>query len=249
MEIFKKINGNKKINMEGREVFKGLNIRKGMELNIPLIDIFKIKTKPYGNILALEIYSEKINNISQLEDKSKKHFISEEESITYVSKAETHKLNETLIAYVKNVYFASIEQTDDNSHLIEFDKFVEIDFVNTEELNLQMFLRNIMKAQEFSGIHEKNDFKHRFIGIGNFELDYFLENHNLISYSNLEFFNFFVYRFNILSGIDRFIFANYIKDIEEQKEYLDQNEYENALKFAKKHKNSLKKEFKNFLKL
>jgi hypothetical protein len=236
--------------MKQVKIFNGLNIRKGLEMEIPVSKIFKVNTESDGNILAMDIFVNEIEDVKNLKKTDLKILEqSKDNEVCYVTKSEYFKLNNNLDAYVREIYIANLEFKEEEKTdipKIEYSKFIEIDFVNTEKLDFQSFLKNIMKAQEFSGAY-KNDFNFRFIGIGDFGLEEYLKVNDIILYSNMELLNFFIFDNKILCSIGNLLIANYKKDIEEQKTYLTEEEYPKLINMVDQHKSIIKKGFMEFL--
>ena len=236
--------------MGNKNVFRAINIRKGLELEVPIRNIFKIDTSPSGDILAMEIFTKKVKNLSGLKQKDKKKILDNKEFLMYSTKLEKHDLKDDLIAYVSEAYFV---YTDDNENIeiktnkIESEKNIEITFVNTKQLDYFQFIRNIMKAQEFTGGFDKSEFKFQFLGVGSFSIDEYIDSHNILIHSNMEMLNFFIFKNKILSGIDKFVSGLYDKDIEEQKKYLTKEEYKNLVTNSALHRKVIQDEFKKFL--
>lgn len=230
--------------------FTGINVRKGLELNVHVSDIFKLKLDAEGDIFAMKLHFDKWDDIDELKNKEYKDIFEDDGGIIYSTKREIHKINETLDAYVREVYMCFLEETEMGFQKISTERFTEIDFVNTEMLTLQSedlikpgFLENIMAAHEFTGKFNDSGFKNKFIGIGDFTLKEYLTYSDMITYSNVHFLDFFIFHNNILSSIGSFMLASYLKDLEEQKEYFTEEQYALIYENAMNHKNIIKKEF------
>lgn len=233
----------------------GINIRKGLELNIPISEIFSLETESEGDILAMKLNFNRWNEINELTGKTYEEVFKNGEGLIYSTKREKHSINETLDAYVRETYMCFLEENDLGFPKITTERFTEIDFVNTEMLTFHTedllcpgFVENIMAAQEFSGKFEDSGFKNRFIGIGNFTLEEYSEYHNIIIYANIHLLDFFIFSDNILSSIGNFLLANYVRDLEEQKEYFNDEQYELLHRMATSHKNAISSEFVNIWK-
>lgn len=209
-----------------------LNIRKGLELEVPVSDIFAIRTSAAGDILAKEVcdlgweaYS-KINPV--LSEK-----ISESGGTIYSSEKKPFKISESLIAYVYKSYIVDVE-TDLETNTIDAITNVstEIEFLNTEILNFDQFCFNIMQAQSFSGKYENPIFKFSFYGYGNFSLNDYADVHKMVSLSNIHTLNFFITYKNVVSGISAFLNGLHRNDIVRQREYLTSKEFASLLNEA-----------------
>lgn len=221
-------------------VLNGINIRSGLELDVPVKEIFKIEVAPEGNILAKEFYrSENKNKI--LSDIIP--IIEKEEYISYSDLKLPQKINDSLICYVYDSYFLFKNELKNGK--IECEKTSDLLFINTELLEFEDFCQNIMDAQSFSGNFEKSEFNHNFIGVGNFDLDEYVPLHPLVANSNINLVNFFIYHKKILSSIGYFICGLFENDIKDQRKYLTDQEYKQMISFAKAHKKNIINSFKN----
>lgn len=213
----------------------GINIRKAIELEVPIRDIFKIVKSEEGDIAAKEIYEDKIShsseiaNIDEVFGKGYTQFFSE-------AKQEI-KINENLTAYIYNFYLAALTaKKNKKKSKIESDKCLEIFFLNTKILNYSEFIQNIMDAHSFLGKFPKGDFKRRFSGIGSFNMEDYVANHYMSNLSDVHFMDFFIKDSNLVSSISNILTARYEKDIIEQREYFNEDEYYRMLDTVKRHK-------------
>ena len=217
-----------------------LNIRKGLELEVPIEDIFKIESEADGDIMAMRICLEGWHEIPELKNKTYDDIFDTDDTIMYSTNRKKHKLNSSLVAYVRETYIASLEYPEEKIVKLDTEEFTEIDFVNTKRVGHRSFLKNIMKAQEFTGQFDVSKFKQRFIGFGTLAMNQFIESYNIISYSNVHLLDFYIFSDdNILSSIGDFLLANYVKDIEQQKEYYTTEEYNNLIEQAEKHRKTV----------
>jgi hypothetical protein len=211
----------------------GLNIRKGLELKeeVKVSDIFKESTEEEGNKKAVEIYNLGWDEfIKKYPNENVESIFGKDDAILYISPKVSHQINDNLIAYIYDSYIVFI----DDDKKIKSDKHVEIEFVNTEMLDFQMFCRNVMDAQAFSGNYEMPDIKYSFIGTGNFSMSEYAEVHNLVIYSRMHMLDFFIFYKNVLSSIGYFLSGLFEDDIKQQKEYLEKRQYNSLLKECKK---------------
>lgn len=223
--------------------FNGLNIRKGLELEVPVKDIFRISTEPSGDEIALKLCNKSWDEIPELKNKKPSDLLSDDDDfLLYNSRRKKNKLNSYLDAYVRDSYLITYEKDKFGKEKIIKDIVVEIDFVNTKELNYSDFLKNIMEAQAFSGKY-KSSFKHRFLGLGSFDMESYIDCAEIIAHSNLHLFDFFIFSKNILSSIGCFMSGAHIEDIRQQKEYFEKEEYNKVLENAERFKKSMYNDF------
>ena len=229
--------------MFSRKIFKGINVRKGLELEVPVSDIFKIDTKKQGNIIAMELYSDESKKVPSDVEK----LFDKEREIIYITESEKHNINKNLFAYTREIYIIREDENEYGRKRIEKDKFEEVDFVNTKILSYLDFSKNVMDAHAFSNNY-KSEFRNAFIGVGKFKFENYLKSNELLAFSNLHFLDFFIFKDNVLASIDNISMANYFKDIREQKEYLSEPGYKKLMGDVKKHRNMLKQEISDMLK-
>jgi hypothetical protein len=222
-------------------ILTGINIRSGLELEIPVSEIFNVSIAPEGNIIA-KIYFESDRKDKKIIKELKQNF-EKDQFINYNDLKISHKLNETLICYVYDSYF--IYEDENKKNAIVAEKTTELLFVNTDSLDYESFCANFMLAHSYSGNFNRPEFNYPFIGVGNFDLEEYLPLHPLCCYSNLNLVNFFIYHKNILSSIGYFICGLFENDIREQKKYINDQEYKQLLSLVKKHKKNLLNMFKN----
>lgn len=213
---------------------KSINIRKGLELEVPVVDIFKMDIEPIGDIRAMQAYEDGWNNFQ----KNNPDLIISD-GLMYSTKKIIHKINDSLNAYVFDSYLLCPDPEEETD--IVTDKTTDIEFVNTKILTLNDFFTNLMDAQAFSGIHEKPMFKHRFIGTGEFNMQDYIESHPLASHSHMHFLDFFILHKKVFSPIGFFISGLCENDIKSQKEYLTDKEYKEVMSEAKKQWKTVRK--------
>lgn len=213
----------------------GLKIRKAIELELNPKEMFNISLNAEGDELAKEMYEEKINHSSEIENK--KDVFDKDFLLIYYDVKRIIKINENLDAYVFDAYLSHlIEETYEKESKIINEKTKEVIFLNTKILNYNEFLKNIMDAHSFLGKFEKQFFKIRFSGVGFFDMEDYAINHSILSMSDVHFLDFFIKDRNLVSTISMIMTANYEKDIVEQKEYFEKEEYDKLLETVKSHK-------------
>lgn len=216
-------------------ILSGLKIRKALELEVPVEDIFKISIESEGDSAAREIYEDEITHSSEIENIEE--IFGEDTFIYCYTKKKEIQINDSLKAYTFNMYMADIDGEDIKvESKINSEKTLEVLFLNTKVLSYSEYMRNLMEAQRYLGKFESGIFKRKFAGIGGFDMEEYANNHSLISYSGLHMLNFYLNDSGVMSTIGNIITANYERDILEQREYLSQDEYENLLDIVKKHK-------------
>ena len=217
----------------------GFNIRKAMELEISVEDIFQITTEEEGDKAAREIYIDDITHSSEI-DNIDDIFKENQNIIFYYSPKKEIIINETLKAYTYDFYVASREFEDGagDSRILS-EKSKEIIFLNTKTLSHAQFVENIMSAQRFLGRFEQAIFKRKFIGIGDFQMEEYALNHLMVGFSEIHLLDFFIKDSNLISTITNIISAEYEKDIIEQKEYFTEEEFEVLMQTVDKHRKIL----------
>lgn len=217
----------------------GIKIRKAIELNLSIEDIFQIDTKEEGDKAAKEIYQDDISHSSEIENLDE-IFLENENILYYYSPKEEFQLTTNLKAYVYDCYIANKEEVkSSNDFKINSEKSKEIFFLNTEKIDYFEFLLNLLEAHKFLGKFNKSNFKKRFYGIGDFKMEEYALNHIVVEMSDLNMLDFYIEDSNLVSTISNILSANYEKDILEQKEYFSNEEYESLLETVKKHKKIL----------
>lgn len=223
-------------------VLTGINIRSGLELEVPVSDIFNVNIAPDGNILAKNFHESADKKKKSLVDEIKK-FLDNDQFLAYNDIKISQKLNDTLTCYVYDSYFIYNDEKKNNK--IVSEKNVELLFVNNKKLTLDEFCKNFMVAQSFSGNFCKPEFNYPFIGVGDFDFDNYIDLHGLCVYSNLNLVNFFVYHRKILSSIGYFMCGLFENDIKEQRKYITDQEYKQLINLVKKHKRNIINTFKD----
>lgn len=221
-------------------ILTGLKVRKALELELSPKEIFNISLEEEGDYSAKEMYEEKINHSSEIINK--KEIFENDFLLIYYDKKKVIKINDNLEAYIFDTYVSHmVEETFEKDSKIINEKNKEIIFLNTKVLNYNEFLKNVMDAHRFLGKYEQHFFKKRFSGIGSFNMEEYVQNHIVLSMSDVHFLDFFIKDSNLVSTISLIITANYEKDLLEQKEYFEEDEYEKMLEVVKKHKSFILK--------
>ena len=167
-----------------------INIRSGLELEVPVSDIFNVNVAPDGNIIAKQCFLEDGTIKKEYSEEIDK-ILDKDQIITYADLKIPTKINETLTCYVFDSYF--VYRDDLGTGKIESEKNVELLFINNQTLDFEDFCSNLMAAQAFSGNFERPQFNHHFIGVGKFEFEEYASIHNLVAHSNLNFINFYIF--------------------------------------------------------
>lgn len=225
-----------------------LNIRKGLELNVPITDIFKNSLEPSGNIIAKEIFEKGWVHYKGFVNRGIKHinelFEKGDDFLIYNDKKTEHKVSESLTAYVYDYYMVSEDEYTVGK--VNSDKYVEIEFVNNEFLDYFDFCRNIMDAQSFSGRFDSPNIKYSFVGLGDFCIHQYYESNSLIAHSVVHLYDFFIFYKNVLVSVGNLISGTYERDIIEQKKYLSEKEYKSLLREQKKSYKLMEKAIREF---
>lgn len=211
------------------DTLDSLNIRKGLELDVDVADIFAIKTSPTGEILAKEICElgwEMYYTINP--DSSQK--IIDSGGMIYNSEKKAIKISESLVAYVYDSYLVDTNfETEAGGPDVFTNISKEIEFLNTEILDFDQFCVNIMEAQSFTGKYKTSIFKFAFYGYGDFSMNDFIEVHKMVYLSNMHTINFYIKHKNVVSGISCFLNGLHRSDIIKQREYLTSQEITSLL--------------------
>jgi hypothetical protein len=209
-----------------------LNIRKGLELEVDVADIFAINISASGDILTKEICDLGWDVYSTINPELSKRAI-EGGGLMYTSQKIPVKISDSLIAYVYDSYLidASGELESDNVEVL-IDVSKEIEFLNTKILDFDQFCINVMQAQSFTGKYKIPIFKFSFYGYGNFSINNYVEVHKMVVLSNIHTLNFFIEYKNVISGISCFLNGLHRNDIIRQREYLTSKEYASLLNEA-----------------
>tara|TARA_R110002074_G_scaffold394695_1_gene582250 strand:- start:468 stop:1163 length:696 start_codon:yes stop_codon:yes gene_type:complete len=211
----------------------GLNIRKAIELDLPVEEIFQISKKPEGDIAAKEMYEDKITHSSEIENIEE--IFGEGFTQFYCEPKKEIKINKNLKAYIYNFYLCGLLKKDLKNSKIQSEKSLEISFINTKTLSYSDFLKNIMDAHSYLGKFPKNNFKRRFSGIGSFNMEDYVSSHHMCNMSDVHFTDFFIKDSNLVSTISNIITARYENDIIQQREYFNEDEYYKMLDTVKRH--------------
>lgn len=218
----------------------GLNIRKALELDISVEEIFQINTEDEGDIAAKEIYDDDITHTSEIENIEE--IFGESPVLFYSTEKEEIIINDNLKAYKYDFYLTSLEkETIDEEGTILSEKSTEIIFLNTKVVNYHEFLKNVMDAHSYLGQYKKKLFKRKFIGIGSFKMEDYALNHTMVLFADIHLLDFYIEDSNLVSTISKIISAEYENDIKEQREYLTEEEYARLLETLEKHKNFISK--------
>ena len=222
-------------------VLSGINIRSGLELEVPVADIFNVNIAPDGNILAKQFCLSEGGDRKKL-TKEISESLRKEQILTYTDLKIPEKINESLTCYIFDSYF--VFEDEFGTGKIVSERNVELLFINSELLDLEGFCANIMAAQAFTGNFEKPQFNHHFMGVGKFEFEEYVPMHNIVAHTNLNLINFYVFHKKVLSSIGYFVCGLYENDVKDQKKYLTDQEYKNLMSFAKRQKRNVMNAFK-----
>lgn len=217
----------------------GFNIRKALELELSIEQIFQIDIEEDGNIAAQEIFEEGITHTSEIDNFDE--IFKDNEVLFYTSPKKEVQINDSLKAYHYNFYMVTLlEKENEDNSLIYSEKHEEIMFLNTNELSFIDFCQNTMDANFYLGKFSKNIFNRKFLGIGQFNMEDYSLIHPMFIHSNLHLLDFYIMENEIITTISNMISANYGNDIEEQRSYLKDDKYIELKESLKKHKKILK---------
>lgn len=222
-------------------VLNGINIRSGLELDVPVSEIFNVNIAPEGNILAKQCFLPDGTSKREFNDEISS-ILEKDQIITYTDLKIPQKINETLTCYIFDSYFVFNDEL--GSGKIETEKNIELLFVNSEILDYENFCSNLMAAQAFTGNFDKPHFNHHFMGVGSFDFEEYVSIHNLVAHTNLNLINFYVFYKKVLSSIGYFVCGLYENDVKDQKKYLTDQEYKSIMAIAKRRKRELMDSFK-----
>jgi len=216
------------------EHLTGINIRSGMDLNVPLKDIFKTSLEPSGDHRIKEMYYDGGKH------SLKRYPLIDKEIIKHGFITFADYKTDTLTAYAFDSYIAYKHAMDNK---IVVDKFTDIEFVCSELMSLDKYCFNVMTAQAFSGKYKSTQFLYHFIGIVNFGLEDYLAIHPMIINSNMNMVHLYMYYRNVLVSVDNLFAGQYEKDVRDQKKFLSEKEYRSLIRQVRKQKRFLKEEF------
>lgn len=220
------------------EHLNSINIRSGIEIDIPVSEIFNLSLAPKGNHHIKELWVNGTSSLlvnSKLEDSiDKEHFVKYEDNKTY------HKINDSMYALVFDSYIAYRHSDTD---IIKCDKNIDIEFVNTKILDLDSYCANLMIAQEFSGQWKTPIFLYYFLGVGSFSFEDYIGVHPMVANSNCNMLQFYIYFKKIMTSIDGLLHASYENDIKSQKKYLTDKEFKSLIRMVKKQRRYIRAQF------
>lgn len=222
-------------------VLSGINIRSGLELEVPVSDIFNVNVAPDGNILAKQFCLSEGDERKKL-TKEISALLEKEQILTYTDLKIPEKINDSLTCYMFDSYF--VFEDEYGTGRIVTEKNVELLFVNSEMLELEEFCANMMAAQAFTGNFDKPQFNHHFMGVGKLEFEDYIPMHNMVAHTNLNLINFYVFHKKVLSSIGYFVCGLYENDLKDQKKYLTEQEYKSLMSLAKRQKRNVMNAFK-----
>lgn len=199
----------------------GMNIRKGLELEVPVADIFKNTTHAEGERAAKLIYGQGWNKAISEYPQLEALFEANGSTLSYYSEKKCLHVGKSLDVYEYDAYFVYRNEKGEVESYLE----KRLDFVNVEMLEFSEFCQNLMMAQAYSGQYDQPQFKYSFMGIGNFEMSLYADVHQMTCRSNFHFLHFFLNHKKITSSIGLFITGLFDNDIEQQREYLSEEEY------------------------
>lgn len=227
------------------EHLTGINIRSAVEeLSLPIKEIFKINTGVEGDKRIKELCLEGNKKTFVKYPDLQNVIIDSKHELFFSEKKTAHKLNDTLVAYIFDYYYA-YQDMDKNNKII-CEKTSEVQFVNTEILEFDEYCFNLMTAQAFTGNFNSPDYLYPFFGIGSFDLSEYANVHQMIMNSNCNMNYFFVYYKKILASINSFISAGYESDIKSQRKYLTDSEYKSVMRTLKSHKKMISAQFEQW---
>ncbi len=216
------------------EHLTGINIRTGIDLHVPINDIFKTKTESFGDERIKELYNKGNHETFKKYPDLHELFESETDDRIFFNDKKTEcKIDSSLKAYIFDCYEASINPV---TNRIGCKKYTEIEFVNTEILDFDHFCINLMNAQAFSGNYETPDYLYPFIGFGSFSLEDYAHVHKMAINTNCNLVYFFLNYKNVVAGIYHFTSANYLQEIQAQRKYLSDKEYRSIMSTYRKHR-------------
>lgn len=215
----------------------GINIRSGLELEVPLGDILSLNKESIGDIRAKFFFENEKNGNKQDVDLLK--CLKAEGLLQYKEFIVEKDLNSSLKVAIYNEY--SITYNIFSKKRYHSNVSTELVFYNTEQLSFEDFCFNLMTAQAFSGNFPQLNFQHYFIGIGSFKMDAAASVFPLAVAGNLSLSFFFLFDKGILSTVENIITGTIDDDLEAQKDYLDPKEYKLIKNNLKKYKKEVEK--------
>ncbi len=204
----------------------GINIRKGLEIEVSVEDIFTPTLSNVGDIRAKQFFE----NPKLKSDKKFINEISEHSLLEYRDFVTKSSLGKYLNVCVYNKFdLTNSKFTKDRFHAC---CTTELIFYNTSTISFDDFCLNLMSAQAFTG-NFANPVYHEFTGIGNFEIESAASIYPLAIAGNLSLNYFFINYKGILTSISKIISAQFEDDILEQKSYLGDKNFKTLRKELK----------------
>jgi len=199
----------------------GINIRKGLELDILPEDIFSLKEQSTGDIRVKHFFENQKAKKNQ--DQGFLKTAKNNEVHEYKEFVSTHKINSTLNVNVYNEYhliYNRFKKENFSCSLIQ-----DLYFYNINTLCFEDFCLNLMSPQAFTGCFKQQNLQYIFAGHGEFDISYAASIFPLAIAGNLTLSHFFIYYKGILTSIDNIISGEVEIDLHEQKEYFNEKEF------------------------
>ena len=180
----------------------GINIRRGMELEVPIEEIFSINMSSEGDVRVKHYYLNLIEKTEEFDDSIHQNFLTEvkkQEVVEYKEVCNTIQLNENLKVVVYDHYSITYSRFLKNKYDCNLTQ--ELIFVNSEKLSFADFCFNFMTAQSYTGKIPNTIVQHQFIGIGELTIEQSASIYPLAIAGNLSLECFFIDLDGILASI------------------------------------------------
>lgn len=216
----------------------GINIRSGLELEVPVEDIFMPDLSSSGDVRVKNFFgtSEGVLKIKKTDDEFF-DFLKKEKIATYREYISTQQLDTNLKVSIFSEHQIIYNRLSKNN--LEKHLSTSLVFYNTEIISLEDFCFNFMNAQAFTGNFKQTEIQNSFVGIGDFGISEIAPFFPLAMAGNLNLEYFFIYHKGILSSVENIIMGRIDQDLESQKSYVSKKEYNLILKELEEQKKEI----------
>ncbi len=202
----------------------GKNIRSGLELEVPVEQIFAINLASEGDIRVKNCENSSIKE----QEKDFINALKRDGIQTYKEHINTNQLNETMLVSVFKIHTVTFSKYNKNQ--FDYYKDIQLVFTNNKIVSFEEFCFNIMTAQAFSGNFPQSPDFHLFNGMGDISIEEIAGVYPLIVSGNCTLDYFFIYYKNILSSVSKIFNGTMGDDVKSQKSYISDKEYKALLK-------------------
>lgn len=212
----------------------GINIRKGLELEVAIDEIFMPDLTPQGDVRSKQFFEFHDTNkdVSGM-DKEFYSDLKKNEVIHYREFLTKADLSPSLSVFV----FSNFTSSYSRFLKTKFDvrSYNDLVFVNNKKISFEDFCFNFMMAQAFTGNFPQTDIQHEFTGVGDFDIETIASVYPLVAAGNCSLEYLFINYRGIMASVQKIINGLIEGDINDQKEYLSKSEYKAIMKELKDH--------------